>query len=78
MKEGHRGSSLSNREKLRPNDAFEYINSVSWLIHYSPSTNCVYVDTKNYHPGEMELTINDVENLLLFMIEQEQNKPKDK
>ena len=69
MREGYEGSSTSEGENLVPRDAVIYYSGKSYAIFYSPSRNKLYVKTYSYHPGELELSLEDIESTFMFLIE---------
>jgi hypothetical protein len=66
MRDGYPGTSRHGGEKLSPDDCIKYIGPESWQILYSPEKNCFYLNSNEYHPGDLEISINDLEKMISF------------
>ena len=67
MKEGTPGSSWTGSKKDFPEDAKTYKAMGSWHLRLSKSEKCLIIDTRDYHPGVLFLTKEDLEELLKEM-----------
>lgn len=75
MKEGRRGSHKIAGEILAPEEAIEILkNSGCWSIKYSPSSGNFYFQTMDYHPGDLELSVEDLEQMIKYAKEHKQIK----
>ena len=67
MKEGTQGSRKIKGEKLAPEGSIDYIkHSESWEIKYDPKSGNFYFRTSDYHPGDLELTVDDLQTMIKF------------
>ena len=69
MREGYEGGGRQEGENLVPKDAIVYMNTKAWGIYYSPSQNKLYFKTLSYHSGDLELSLDDIEGMFLFLLE---------
>lgn len=64
MKVGTSGGSWSAREDVLPDDATVYRDIEAWQLLLSRGNKCLIIDTKDYHPGLLFLTKEDLEQIL--------------
>lgn len=66
MREGSVGSSNMEGESIAPKDSIMYRELSAYTISFSRETGCFYLDVTEYHPGELEIELNDLEKMLEF------------
>jgi hypothetical protein len=64
MKAGTTGGSWTGREDVYPEDATVYRELDAWKLSLSKREKCIIIDTKDYHPGLLFLTKQDLAQMI--------------
>ncbi len=67
IKEGARGGYKFPAEKIIPKDAKFLFSTDSFDFFYSKENKKLYLKTTNYHTGELEISLNKLEELVNFL-----------
>jgi hypothetical protein len=64
MKVGTGGGSWKGREDILPEDAAVYKELDAWQLLISRQEKCLIIDTKDYHPGLLFLSREDLARVI--------------
>jgi len=64
MKEGEPGTSNREGKKEFPPDTEKYASTCSYDFFISRKEQCIMIDTSEYHPGLLYLSISDLEKMI--------------
>lgn len=64
MREGPVGGSWHEGERKFPKDSKIYRTLSSWVLRISKSKGLLIIDTRDYHPGVLYVTREDLKKIL--------------